>query len=97
MLHVVHGNHFETLVDQLIERLPTADPFSPTTIVVGNPLVGTWISHRYARLRGITIGMTATLLDSVITRAYCGDGDAGLTALDREQLADPHDGFSRHR
>jgi exodeoxyribonuclease V gamma subunit len=89
MLRVVHGNRFEELAGALIEALPAADPFAPTTIVVSRGLVGTWLTYRIALDRGIAAGLDLPFLDRFLADAYV-DADAarvGLSALRRDQLA----------
>ena len=42
MLRAVHSNRVEELLSALDEGLPPADPFAPSTIIVGSKLVARW-------------------------------------------------------
>src|SRR5689334_20644550 len=89
MLRVVHGNRFEQLADALIQALPVADPFAPSTVVVSRGLVGAWLTYRIADARGIACGVELPFLDRFLAEAYV-DAEAaaaGLRGLRRDQLA----------
>src|SRR5688500_15152282 len=53
VLRAVHGNRVESLLAALLGALPPADPFAPTTIVVGSHLVSRWLTRELAMARGI--------------------------------------------
>lgn len=89
-LRAVHGNRVEALLGALIEALPPADPFSPTTIVVGSHLVSRWLVRELAIRRGIAAGLEAPTFDRFIERTWASDDAAraaGLVPLDKGQLA----------
>ncbi len=88
-LRAIHGNRVEALLDALIEALPPADPFEPTTIVVGSHLVERWLVRELAIRRGIAAGIETPTFDRFLERTWAGDDaarDAGLMPLDRRQL-----------
>ena len=80
-LRAVHGNSVESLLGALLEALPAADPFAPTTIVVGSHLVARWLSREIALARGIAAGLELVTFDRFIERTW------DVPALDRRQLA----------
>lgn len=89
-LRAIHGNRVEALLDALIEALPPADPFEPTTIVVGSHLVSRWLVRELAIRRGIAAGIETPTFDRFLEQTWAGDDAAraaGLRALDRRQLA----------
>jgi exodeoxyribonuclease V gamma subunit len=81
MLRAVHGNRAESLLDALLQALPEADPFAPTTIVVGSHLVSRWLSREIAIARGIASGLELVTFDSFLEKTW------DVPALDRRQLA----------
>jgi exodeoxyribonuclease V gamma subunit len=81
MLRAVHGNRAESLLGALQEALPPADPFAPTTIVVGSHLVARWLSREIALARGIVAGLELVTFDSFLEKTW------EIPALDRRQLA----------
>lgn len=81
MLRAVHGNRAESLLDALLQALPEADPFAPTTIVVGSHLVSRWLSREIALARGIASGLELVTFDSFLETTW------EVPALDRRQLA----------
>lgn len=86
----VHGNRVELLLGALQEALPPADPFAPTTIVVGSHLVSRWLTRELAIARGIAAGLDLVTFDRFVERVWAGDDaarEANLVALDRAQLA----------
>ena len=90
MLRAVHGNRTEALLDALVAALPPADPFAPSTIVVGSHLIARWLSRELALVRGISAGLDLVTFDRFVERTWAGDDAAraaGLVALDRAQLA----------
>src|SRR5262245_63661544 len=90
MLRAVHSNRAESLVSALLEALPAPDPFAPSTIVVGSHLVASWLSREIALARGIAAGLELVTFDAFVEATWAGDDGAraaGLTALDRRQLA----------
>ena len=90
MLRVVHGNRTEGLLGALVAALPPADPFEPTTIVVGSHLIARWLTREIALARGISAGLDLVTFDRFVERTWAGDDAAraaGLVALDRAQLA----------
>jgi len=66
MLRAVHGNRTEALLGALLEALPPADPFTPTTIVVGSHLVARWLAREIALARGIAAGLELVTFDSFV-------------------------------
>jgi exodeoxyribonuclease V gamma subunit len=89
-LRAVHGNRVESLLDALLDALPPADPFAPTTIVVGSHLVSRWLTREIALRRGIAAGLDLVTFDAFFETAWAGDDAARaarLTALDKAQLA----------
>src|SRR5438034_747500 len=89
MLRAVHGNRVESLLDALLGALPPADPFAPTTIVVGSHLVSRWLTREIAIARGIAAGFELVTFDSFVERVWAGDQaakQAKLVALDKAQL-----------
>src|SRR5258705_8781789 len=89
-LRAVHGNRVESLLGALLDILPEANPFAPTTIVVGSHLVARWLTREIALARGITAGLELVTFDAFIEATWAGDDAARaakLTPLDRNQLA----------
>jgi exodeoxyribonuclease V gamma subunit len=89
-LRAVHGNRVEALLDALLDALPPADPFEPTTVVVGSHLVSRWLTREIALGRGIASGLELVTFDAFLEERWAGDEtakSAGLVALDRAQLA----------
>lgn len=86
MLRAVHGNRVENLLAALFEALPPADPFAPSTIVVGSHLVQRWLTRELAFARGIAAGLELVTFDRFVERAW-SDPTAELAAIDRAQLA----------
>jgi exodeoxyribonuclease V gamma subunit len=89
MLRAIHSNRVEDLLAALLEALPPADPFEPTTIIVGSHLVARWLSREIAFARGISTGLDLVTFDRFVERVWAGDDagcDAGLAALDRGRL-----------
>jgi exodeoxyribonuclease V gamma subunit len=90
MLRAVHSNRVECLLAALLDVLPAADPFAPSTIVVGSQLIARWLVREIALARGIAAGLELVSFDGFIEATWAGDPAgraAGLTALDRAQLA----------
>src|SRR5262245_57916709 len=89
-LRAVHGNRVEALLGALLEALPAADPFAPSTIVVGRRLVARWLTREIALVRGIAAGLELVTFDAFLEATWAHD-DAGraarLVALDKRQLA----------
>ena len=85
MLRAVHGNRVEELLAALLEVVPAADPFAPSTIVVGSHLVARGLTREIALARGIATGLDLVRFDTFVERTWTGDAD-GLTALDRRRL-----------
>ena len=81
MLRAVHGNRTEALLGALLEALPPADPFAPTTIVVGSHLVARWLSREIALARGIASGLELVTFDRFLEHTW------DVPSLDRRQLA----------
>jgi exodeoxyribonuclease V gamma subunit len=81
MLRAVHGNRAESLLDALLHALPEANPFAPTTIVVGSHHVSRWLSREIALARGIASGLELVTFDSFLEKTW------DMPALDRRQLA----------
>jgi exodeoxyribonuclease V gamma subunit len=89
-LRAVHGNRVEALLDALLGALPAADPFAPSTIVVGSHLVSRWLTREIALRRGIAAGLELVTFDAFLEETWAGDEAARaaqLTPLDRSQLA----------
>src|SRR5215468_1534766 len=90
MLRAVHGNRVERLLAALLDALPPADPFAPSTIVVGSQLIARWLVREIALARGIAAGLELVAFDAFVGATWAGDAAgraARLGALDREQLA----------
>lgn len=90
MLRAVHSNRVESLLAALLDALPPADPFAPSTIVVGSKLIARWLSREIALARGIAAGLALVSFDTFVEATWAGDAagrSARLGALDREQLA----------
>ncbi len=90
MLRACHANRVEQLLDALVDALPPANPFAPSTIVVGSRLVGRYVRRQLAFTRGIAAGLDIVTFESFVERTWAGDAaakGAGLVALDRSQLA----------
>lgn len=89
MLRAVHSHRVEHLFSALLAALPQADPFAPSTIVVGSELVGRWLRRELAFARGIAAGLELVTFDRFVEATWAGDAAgvaAGLTALDRRRL-----------
>ncbi len=86
MLRAVHSNRVENLLGALFEALPPADPFAPSTVVVGSHLVQRWLTRELAFARGIAAGLELITFDRFVERAW-SDTTAELAAIDRAQLA----------
>ena len=65
-LRAVHGNRVEALLDALLDNLPAADPFAPSTIVVGSHLVSRWLTREIALRRGIAAGLELVTFDAFL-------------------------------
>ena len=90
MLRAVHSNRVERLLQALLDALPAADPFVPSTIVVGSQLIARWLSREIALARGIAAGLELITFDAFVEATWAGDAAgraARLGALDRPQLA----------
>jgi exonuclease V gamma subunit len=90
MLHAVHSNRIESLLSALLEVLPAADPFAPSTIIVGSHLIARWLSREIALARGIAAGLELVTFDAFLEATWAGDAAgraAQLGTLDRRQLA----------
>jgi len=90
MLRAVHSNQVERLLAALLDALPPADPFAPSTIVVGSQLIARWLMREIALARGIAAGLELVAFDAFVEATWAGDAAgraARLGALDREQLA----------
>src|SRR5688500_12067697 len=89
-LRAVHANRVEALLDALLDALPPANPFAPSTIVVGSHFVSRWLTRAIALRRGIAAGLDLVTFDAFLEATWAGDAaarDAALTPLDRSQLA----------
>jgi exodeoxyribonuclease V gamma subunit len=87
MLRAVHGNRVEDLLAGLLEVLPSADPFTPSTIIVGSHLVARWLTREIALARGIAAGLDLVRFDAFVERTWTSDGpEARIEALDRKRL-----------
>lgn len=86
MLRAVHSNRAEALLAALLEALPQADPFAPTTIVVGGHLTKRWLMRELAFARGIAAGLELVTFDRFVERTWAAP-EAGLEAIDQAQLA----------
>src|SRR5687767_7560812 len=86
MLRVVHSNRVESLLAALLEALPAADPFAPSTIVVGSHLVARWLRREIAFARGIASGLELPTFERFVEQTWAAP-EAGLVAIDRAQLA----------
>jgi len=90
MLRAVHSNRIERLLSALLEVLPAADPFVPSTIIVGSHLIARWLSREIALERGIAAGLELVTFDAFLEATWAGDAAgraAQLGTLDRRQLA----------
>ena len=90
MLRAVHSNRVEGLLSALLEVLPVADPFAPSTVIVGSQLIARWLTREIALQRGIAAGLALVTFDAFVEATWAGDAagrEAGLGALDRRQLA----------
>ncbi len=90
MLRAVHSNRVENLLSALLDALPPADPFAPSTIIVGSHLIARWLSREIALARGIAAGLALVTFDAFVEATWTGDAAgraARLGALDRRQLA----------
>ena len=86
MLRAVHSNRVENLLAALFDALPPADPFAPSTVVVGSHLVQRWLTRELAFARGIAAGLELVTFDRFVERAW-SDPTAELASIDRAQLA----------
>ena len=89
MLRAIHSNRVERLAAALLEALPPADPFAPSTIVVGSQLIARWLVREIALARGIAAGLELVTFDAFVEATWAGDPAgraARLGALDRHQL-----------
>lgn len=89
MLRAVHSNRVEELLSALLEELPPADPFTPSTIVVGSDLVGRWLRREIALARGIASGLELVTFDRFLEQVWANDPagrGARLASLDRRRL-----------
>src|SRR5688500_19167354 len=89
MLRAVHSNRVEDLFSALDAALPPADPFAPSTIVVGSKLVARWLTRELAVSRGIAAGLELVTFDELVAATWGSDAaarEAGLTPLDRGRL-----------
>ena len=86
MLRAVHSDRVERLLAALLEALPPADPFAPSTVVVGSHLVQRWLTRELAFARGIAAGLELITFDRFVERAW-SDITAELAPIDRAQLA----------
>src|SRR3954464_15256599 len=86
MLRAVHSDRAEALLAALLDALPPADPFAPSTIVVGGHLVRRWLMRELAFARGIAAGLELGTFDVFVERSYA-DPDLGLRSIDQAQLA----------
>ncbi|HEY6175686.1 MAG TPA: exodeoxyribonuclease V subunit gamma, partial [Kofleriaceae bacterium] len=66
MLRAIHSNRVEQLAAALLAALPPADPFAPSTIVVGSQLVARWLVREIALARGIAAGLELVTFDSFV-------------------------------
>jgi exodeoxyribonuclease V gamma subunit len=90
MLRAVHSNRVESLLSALLDALPPADPFAPSTIIVGSHLIARWLTREIALARGICAGLALVTFDAFVEATWAGDAAgraARLEALDRRQLA----------
>ncbi|HEX3761544.1 MAG TPA: exodeoxyribonuclease V subunit gamma [Kofleriaceae bacterium] len=86
----MHSNRVERLLVAMLDALPPADPFAPSTIVVGSQLIARWLVREIALARGIAAGLELVAFDAFVEATWAGDPAgraARLGALDREQLA----------
>ncbi len=58
----------------MVEALPLADPFAPSTIVVGSHLVSRWLQRELALARGIAAGLDLVTFDAFVERLWTSDG-----------------------
>ncbi|TMQ15940.1 MAG: hypothetical protein E6J91_12590, partial [Deltaproteobacteria bacterium] len=89
MLRAIHSNRVEQLAAALLAALPPADPFAPSTIVVGSQLVARWLVREIALARGIAAGLELVTFDAFVEATWAGDAAgraARLGALDRAQV-----------
>ncbi len=84
-LRVVHADRTEALLAALLEALPAANPFTPSTIVVGSHLVSRWLMREIAQARGIASGLELVTFDRFVEMTW-GAGELAA-AIDRRQLA----------
>ncbi|MGN6109174.1 MAG: exodeoxyribonuclease V subunit gamma, partial [Kofleriaceae bacterium] len=73
MLRAVHSNRVEELLAALLEALPPADPFEPSTIVIGSDLVGRWLRREIALARGIAAGLELVTFDRFVEHTWADD------------------------
>ena len=68
MLITYHGNHFETLADQLADvlRTPAGSPLEPEWVVVQNGGMARWLSLRFAEHLGVCANVRFPLPASFI-------------------------------
>ncbi|CAN5895737.1 hypothetical protein BH11MYX3_BH11MYX3_16600 [soil metagenome] len=86
MLRAVHSNRAEALLAALLEALPPANPFAPSTIVVGGHLTQLWLMRDLALARGIAAGLDIITFDRFVDRTWA-DPELGLSSFDHAQLA----------
>ncbi|TMQ06189.1 MAG: exonuclease V subunit gamma, partial [Deltaproteobacteria bacterium] len=89
MLRAVHSNRVESLLGALLDALPPADPFAPSTVVVGSQLIARWLVREIALARGIAAGLELVTFDAFVEATWAGDAAgraARLGALDRAQV-----------
>ena len=88
MLRAVHGNRVEALLEAMLTALPPADPFTPSTIVIGGHLAGRWLQREIALSRGIAAGLDLITFDAFLERTWAGpSADDRVGGIDRAQLA----------
>ena len=85
MLRAVHGNRVEALLEAMLAALPPADPFAPSTIVVGGHLAARWLKREIALSRGIAAGLDLVTFDAFVERTWTGEDR--VAGIDRAQLA----------
>ncbi len=85
MLRAVHGNRVEALLEAMLAALPPADPFAPSTIVVGSHLAARWLKREIALSRGIAAGLDLVTFDAFVERTWAGEDR--ISGIDRTQLA----------
>ncbi|HEX7842434.1 MAG TPA: exodeoxyribonuclease V subunit gamma, partial [Kofleriaceae bacterium] len=86
----MHSNRAGSLLSALLDALPPADPFAPSTVVVGSQLIARWLAREIALARGICAGLELVTFDAFVEATWARDAagrKARLGALDRPQLA----------